>query len=160
TGWTAFTVTFVANATGAMRIVLLSSGGTGTLYWDDIHIVDASGFENAPASPWPQFGGVTVVTTNSVARTRSVSLAQAGSSTGGAFLDLSGLVPGVTYQVVAFAHGDPGGTSQALLLAHDTTGANGVSDGWRTPGNGWDAFAVQFVATATGRMRIQLFSNG
>src|SRR5262249_51811487 len=128
---------------------------------DDLRVIDVSGFENVDLPPWPQFGGVTNSISKGVARTGLASLAETGNSQGGVFLDLPGLTPGSFYQITAFAHGNPGSTSQALLLVHDTTGAGGVVDGWRTPSSsGWDAFSVKFMATATGRMRILLFSSG
>ncbi len=159
--WEPFTVTFMATANGRMRISLLSNGDAGTIVWDDLRVIDVSGFENVASPPWPQFGGVTNSISKAVARTGLASLAETGSSQGGVFLDLPGLTPGSIYQITAFAHADPGSTSQALLLVHDTTGAGSVVDGWRTPSSsGWDAFSVMFMATSTGRMRILLFNNG
>src|SRR6185436_20012171 len=64
------------------------------------------------------------------------------------------------YQVTAYAHSDPGTTSQALLVVHDSTDGGTVVDGWKAPGSGWDPLTVTFRATANGRMRIVLFTSG
>jgi hypothetical protein len=157
-GWEAFTVSFLTLGTGQVRIRLWSGGGAGNIYWDDVWALDVSGFENAAA--WPQFGGVKTAISNAEGRTGNYSLVESGTTQGGVFLDVSGLTPGALYQVTAFAHGDPGTTSQALLLVHDTTGTGSIVDGWRTPGSGWDSFSVTFIATGTARMRILLFSSG
>src|SRR5204862_2912779 len=115
--------------TGRMRILLFSSGGTGFIYWDDIRIVDASGFENAATNPWSPVGGVTVSIANSVGRTGTASLAESGNNLGGVYQDLVGLIPGALYQVTAHARTDIGATNQAQLLVHGTTGAASIADG-------------------------------
>src|SRR5262249_31602377 len=96
---------------------------------------------------------------NSVARSGKSSLAMTGA-VAGIYEDLTGLTPGTLYQVTAYAHADPGTTSQALLQVHDSTNVGTVIDGWRSPGNGWAAFTVTFMARGNGRMRIVLLSSG
>jgi hypothetical protein len=60
TSFDEFAVNFQADPTGQMRIHLLFSGGTGTVYWDQVQIMPAwqSDFENGSIAPWLTFGAV------------------------------------------------------------------------------------------------------
>src|SRR5262249_12266881 len=125
-------------------------------YWDDIHVTDASSFETGASGV--AFGTGAVAPSTAVARSGASSLSMSGNSSG-IYQDLAGLTPGALYQVTVYAHGDPGATNQGLIVVHDSANGNIVADGWRTPGNGWDAFTVTFLASAAGRMRIVLLPS-
>jgi len=161
TGWDFFSANFAADNTGKMRVHLTDTGGSGTLFWDDVMVSQAlhEGFENGALGAWIPSGGVATIT-NALANTGTFSLAESGGG-GLVYRDFSGLLPGQYYRVKVHARSDPGTSGQAELYVHDTTGANTVVDGPRTPSNsGWDEFAVLFLATGTGKIRIHLVYSG
>ena len=166
TTWQRLQANFKATATGKVRIKLDRTAGTGTLYWDDVEVAAGSpggpnlGFETGSLSPWTATGGVTATVVGAPVHAGSRSLSQSGSP-GGVYQDIAGLVPGRVYTVSAYARSAPGTTAQAELHASDTTGANIVTDGFRTPSStAWNPFTVRFVATTTNAVRIQLLFDG
>ena len=160
--WDLFSANFVADNTGKMRIHLYDTGTSGALYWDDVTARQGlqEGFENGTLAPWLQSGSVTAVVSSALPESGAYSLAESGGS-GLVYRDFSGLQPGQYYRVTVRARSAVGTSGQAFLYVHDTTGASTVVDGPRIPSsNGWDEFAVNFLATVTGAVRIHLVYTG
>jgi hypothetical protein len=160
--WDDFEVSFQATATGAVRIHLFDVGGSGTVYWDDIGVVQgfASGFETGVLAPWTPFGTTTLAVNNSLTRTGTHSLSESGAS-GGVFTDISGLENGQFYHITAFARSGPASTAAVGLYIHDTVGGNSVIDGVRVPlSSSWNLFSLNFAADTTLRARIHLLYSG
>jgi hypothetical protein len=159
-GWEEWAVHFIATSTGKVRIHLWYTGGAGTVYWDDVQAAQGWGFENGSVPPWAVAGGVSASVTNAVAYSGTFSLAESGGG-GGVYQDIGGLVPGQVYQITARVRSFPGTAGQAILWVHDTAGAGQVANGWRTPSSsGWEEWAVPFIATGTGKVRIHLWYTG
>jgi hypothetical protein len=134
---------------------------TGTERYTPGPVVPNGGFEGASLTPWMVWNtganGV-VVTTVQCRKNHSgaCSLQEMGGS-GITFQEIAGLTPGSTYEVAVWALSDPGTTAKAALWAHDTAGQNGALDGSRTPSSTqWERFAVRFIASETGKVRIHL----
>jgi hypothetical protein len=158
--WSLFNVNFAADNTGELRVHLIDNG-SGSLFWDDVTVLEGlhEGFETGMLGPWIPSGGTATVT-SALANTGTYSLAESGSS-GLVYHDFSGLIPGQYYRVKVHARSDPGTAGQAMLYVHDTTGTDSVVDGPRTPSSTrWDEFSVNFLATATGEIRIHLVDTG
>jgi hypothetical protein len=77
---------------------------------------------------------------------------------GGVYDDLFPFHAGTKIQVSAYATTDTGGTGLALLRVSDT-GENNVV-GPRATGSKWQKFTMQFTASSTQSMRIQLMARG
>ena len=161
-GWEEFAVNFVATATGKLRIHLYYGGGAGCVYFDDVLATQSwqTGFENGMVSPWLPYGSTVSATNATTAWQGLVSLAETGGS-GGVYQDVLGLTPGRTYRITARAKSSAGAAAQTILYLHDGTQAGTVIDGPRVPNpSDWELFAANFVATATGKVRVHLHSNG
>ena len=124
-----------------------------TSRWED-------SFERGSLVRWSVFGAVQAAVSGTVANSGVLSLEEKGDA-GVVFRDIGGLTPGQVYRVAARARSSPGAARQALLFAHDTTGANVALDGWRTPSSAaWDEFGLNFTATASGKVRVHLYTTG
>jgi exo-beta-1,3-glucanase (GH17 family) len=159
-GWEQFGVNFFATSTNRLRIHLWYTGGAGTVYWDDVQAAQGWGFESGSLVPWLVGGGVSPSLTSAIASSGTFSLAESGGG-GGVYQDIGGLVPGQFYRITARVRSAPGTAGQAILWVHDTAGAGQVANGWRTPSSsGWEEWAVHFIATGTGKLRIHLWYTG
>jgi len=118
-------------------------------------------FEGGSAPPWMTWSrssaravAVNVECTKSYHG--SCALQQAGRS-GITFQETSGLVPGNQYEITAWAISDPGSTARVSLWVHDGAEHNAAVDNTRTPDSKhWERFAVRFLASQTGKVRIHL----
>jgi hypothetical protein len=157
--WQEYAVNFVATSTEAMRIDLISNSSV-TLYWDDVHIFRGwgEGFEQADQTAWTVFGGAAWNRTGAALNSGLFSALTTGSS--GIFQNIGPITPGQFYHVTACGHSELGSNGMAVLYVHDTTGANTVFDGPRSPSFiDWDRYAVNFPATSTSEVRINLIQN-
>jgi hypothetical protein len=70
------------------------------------------------------------------------------------YQDVTGLTNGVTYTVEAWLYTDA--ATAGFLTLNDSTGANIVTGPSMSPGATWVRVSLQYVANATGKVRIQL----
>jgi len=161
TFWEEISADFVATSNGRVRVHLHHDGGAGTLFWDEVRVVDGSDFEAGSLVPWQGYNGMSLALA-APGSSGGFALAEPTTGTaGGAYRDVEGLVPGHFYNVNARVRSAPGTVANALVWAHDTTGVGNAFSAVRTPTSGsWEDFSAGFLATSNGKLRIHLHHSG
>ncbi len=159
TGWQQISTAFTATSIGKLRIHLIQLAGTAaeTTYWDDITVTPLppnGGFETGSLTPWTIAGGNAAIGTTGHSGAYGATLG--GTTTQSwIFQDVSGLIPGLPYQVTVWVKSSSSSTNGVELWVHDTQG-NGANSAVISPGTGWQQMTVSFTATSTGKLRIHL----
>jgi hypothetical protein len=156
-------VNFIATSTSKIRVHLIETAPNQSLYWDDLQLMTGwtEDFETANLTPWSVYGTATESLTAVVANSGIYSLAETNClASGGVYRDIAGVLAGQAYRVTARTLSSAGATASAVLVVHDSTGANqAIASGSPTPGS-WNEFAVTFVATNSGKLRVHLGCGG
>src|SRR6266568_5058431 len=149
--WQQITLPYTADSTGMIRIHLHYVAGAGTIYYDDVLL------RQYTSQGWNLgYWGASSSVTSAQSHSGGYSLAQTGSTTGGSYQDVGGLVSGVTYQVSVWVRADSGTTAQAYLWVHDTTEAHAAELDSKIPGQSWQQITLPYTADSTGMIRIHL----
>jgi RHS repeat-associated protein len=112
------------------------------------------GFETG-ATNWTPYGGAQHGP-STVARSGGLSLRQTVTTTDtGIYQDISGLIPGKSYQFQAFARAETAST-MAELTVSDTAGNNLARSYLRWVDTNWQQILVIFTATLEGKARVRL----
>jgi hypothetical protein len=116
--------------------------------------VQNGGFESGVAS-WTSYGGAQN-SAAAVPRTGSLSLRMTVTAANtGVYQDVTGLVPGMSYQFNAWVRSESGWT-MAALTASNPDGSNLTSWGTQWISTNWQALSVGFRPNSQGTVRLRL----
>jgi hypothetical protein len=139
----------------------LSRGTTGEtpFVWPDPASAEVpipnSDFESGTLTPWLQYLSAEPAVTGQYVHRGRFALAE-GSGVGSVYQDVTGLVPGREYTLIAYVAGSPEGTAKAQLALWEEDNGHLIESPLVTPGPAWQVITQSFVAGSSGRMRLHL----
>ena len=152
TAWQQLTATYTATSVGIIFLLLKrGSAGSGTIYFDDVTSTVGTltnpGFETGDFTGWVILPNCTISTTNPFGGAKCASLVGDNAYI---YQAVSGLTLGVVYSFTAWFRGDAGTTANAMLGAHDGTGANSAPFTTLATTQVWQPITLNYTANATG----------
>jgi hypothetical protein len=113
-----------------------------------------SGFEDGDLSPWSPVWEVNASVSTARAHSGTHSLAESG--VGSVYEDVTGLQPGQTYAVSAWASASPNATATAQLIIYDPSDNASTSSPFLNAGPTWQSLSHSFTAGREGTVRLHL----
>lgn len=116
------------------------------------------GFEGNDISAWKRYLGIEAEPSTDRAHTGTHSLAEI-AGVGSVYQDISGLQPGKTYTVTAWAAASPGTTASAQLAIFDVSRNQASFSSAVLPGRDWWFVSCSATAGQSGKIRVHLLRS-